>query len=224
MATASLTESRHAPSEIKRAIAALEAAREDFDAPVDVVWLSQLNLTLDEFLRLPDVKPALEYQGGRITQKVSPKLRHGRMQLTLCVLFNHYGEPGKIALAFPELRFSLPPSRISYVPDVAVIRWERIPLAPDGEALDDFFAMPDILVEVLSPGQRVNPTARRCAWYVSRGAQAALLVDPRRHTITVFRPGQEAQALSGADRLDLTGVLPGCNVPVDDIFAALRLR
>ena len=32
--------------------------------------------TLEQFLRLPDYEPALEFLGGRIIQKMSPKHSH----------------------------------------------------------------------------------------------------------------------------------------------------
>jgi Uma2 family endonuclease len=37
-------------------------------------------LTLDEFLKLPEEEPALEYVNGVVSQKVSPKGRHSSLQ------------------------------------------------------------------------------------------------------------------------------------------------
>ena len=45
-------------------------------------------VTLQEFLRLPEKKPALEFEDGRITQKVSPGGKHSRLQYSLCFLIN----------------------------------------------------------------------------------------------------------------------------------------
>jgi Uma2 family endonuclease len=44
-------------------------------------------LTLDEFLRLPEEKPALEYARGVITQKMAPMAWHGRLQFRIGVRF-----------------------------------------------------------------------------------------------------------------------------------------
>ncbi len=57
--------------------AALLALQEDYDAPADEGWLTRLGLSLEAFLTLPEVKPSLEYEEGRVTQKVSPKIQHG---------------------------------------------------------------------------------------------------------------------------------------------------
>lgn len=63
-------------------------------------------LTLEEFLKLPETKPASEYINGEIIQKPMPKGRHSRLQGKLCAVVNEVAENQKIAYAFPELRYS----------------------------------------------------------------------------------------------------------------------
>ena len=41
--------------------------------------LTDTRMTLTEFLALPEEKPALEYENGEVTQKVSPKGRHSAL-------------------------------------------------------------------------------------------------------------------------------------------------
>lgn len=63
-------------------------------------------ITLEEFLKLPETKPASEYINGEIIQKPMPKGKHSRLQLRLCNAINDVAEPRKTASAFPELRCS----------------------------------------------------------------------------------------------------------------------
>lgn len=77
-----------------------------------------LPLTLQEFLQLPEIKPASEYINGEIIQKPMPKGRHSRLQGKLCATINLVPEPPKIAYGFPELRCSFGGGSI--VPDVAI--------------------------------------------------------------------------------------------------------
>src|SRR4051794_7783917 len=93
-------------------------------------------MPLEEFLALPEEKPALEFEDGVVTQKVAPKGRHSTLQYRIAERFNHYAEPRKLAFAFPELRTTY--AGASPVPDVAVYRWDRIPLDANGEVVDDF--------------------------------------------------------------------------------------
>lgn len=61
-------------------------------------------ITLEEFLKLPETKPANEYIEGEIVQKSMPKTRHSRLQGRLIRAINEVVEESKLAYAFPELR------------------------------------------------------------------------------------------------------------------------
>ena len=117
-------------------------------------------LTIDEFLALPEAKPALELEAdGTVVQKVSPKGQHSRLQLALCDHINRWAETRRIALAFPELRAVY--AGAAYIPDVAVYRWDRIPRTPDGKLANDFREPPDIAIEIVWPEQSTNALIRR---------------------------------------------------------------
>lgn len=184
--------------------------------------ITQRPMTLEEFLELPEQKPALEYEDGRVTRKVSPKGQHSWLQFVLAELVNRFGGPRKLAMAFPELRTTF--SNASRVPDVAVYRWERIPLTPDGKVADDFMEPPDIAIEIVSPRQSVTALVRRCLRFIEEGVIIALLVDPKDESVVRFGPNGSARALRGSDPIDLSEVLPGFELTAHDLFESLRLR
>ncbi len=150
--------------------------------------LTLRRLTLEEFLKLPEEKPALEFDDGAVIQKVSPKGHHSGLQTELAVRFDRFARPGKLARAFTELRATF--GGRSYVPDVSVYRWGRIPVDEAGRVANDFFDPPDIAVEIVSPEQSVNAQVRRCLWFVANGVGVALLVDPADDSVLLFRSGQ----------------------------------
>lgn len=82
-------------------------------------------LTLDEFLELPETKPASEFIEGQIIQKPMPQGKHSTIQLDLGADINRVLKPQHIARAYPELRCTF--GGRSTVPDVTVFTWERIP-------------------------------------------------------------------------------------------------
>src|SRR3712207_5566015 len=82
-------------------------------------------LTLAEFLKLPEEKPALQYRHGMVTQKVAPKGKHSVLQDELDWYLNQRVRPRKLARVFPELRATF--GGASHVPDISVYRWERVP-------------------------------------------------------------------------------------------------
>ncbi|MDP8922621.1 MAG: Uma2 family endonuclease [Chloroflexota bacterium] len=178
-------------------------------------------MSLEQFLELPERKPYLEYEDGVVTQKVSPKGKHSRLQWVLSSFINRLTEPTKLALAFPELRTRF--GGRSVVPDVAVYRWGKIPRGPDGEVANDFTTPPDVAIEILSPRQNVTRLVARCVWYVADGVQAALLVDEKDRIVLAFRPDRPPLALRGGDRIPLGDLLPGLDLTVRQVFDTLKL-
>jgi Uma2 family endonuclease len=178
-------------------------------------------MTLEQFLELPEKKPALEFEYGRVIQKVSPKGKHSVSQSGFLDLFNFYARPSRLARAFPELRTTF--AGHSYVPDVAVYLQERIPVDEQGYVANEFFEPPDIAVEIKSPEQSLASQIRRCQWYVENGVPLALLAHPEQQSIRRFVPGEEPQLLTGEDPIDMAPVLPGFGPTVAEVFESLKV-
>jgi Uma2 family endonuclease len=179
-------------------------------------------LTLEDFLRLPEEKPALEFEEGRVVQKVSPRGKHSVLQYAVSEIINRFAMPRKLARAFPELRATF--GGRSYVPDVSVYRWDRIPVDVTGLVADEFLAPPDIVVEIVSPKQSVNALVRRCLWFVANGVHLAVLVDPPDQSVLIFRLNQAPSVRRGHDQIDFGDVLPGFSFTAQDLFDALSIR
>lgn len=177
-------------------------------------------VTLDEFLQLPEEKPALEYFDGMVSQKMSPKMRHATVQARLAGHINAAVGHARTALAVTEARATF--AGESVVPDVSVYRWDRLPRTTNGMMADESPIPPDVAVEIISPSQSPNALFRRCRWYVSNGVQIALQIDPDDESVIVFYPDGTTQAWRGSDRIDLDSVASGFEMTVDDLFAPLR--
>jgi Uma2 family endonuclease len=180
-------------------------------------------LTLDEFLALPEEKPALEFEpDGTVSQKVSPKGQHSTLQLALCDHINAFARPQHLAVAFPELRAVYDDT--AYVPDVAVYRWHRIPRTPDGRVANDFREPPDIAIEIVLPEQSTNALIRRSLWYVQHGVEIALLVDPGDDSVIRWHAKDPTAALRRRDEINFGEVLPGLQLTVAELFDVLYLH
>ncbi len=62
--------------------------------------------TLEEFLKLPEDEPALEFEDGKVIQKVSPKGQHSMLLGTFTRRINRFAQPRKLAFAFPERKLA----------------------------------------------------------------------------------------------------------------------
>jgi Uma2 family endonuclease len=183
------------------------------------VAVLQEKMTLEEFLELPEREPALEFEEGTVTQKVSPKGKHSAIQLGAAQLVNRMVRPSRVARAFTELRTTF--AGRSYVPDVSVYRWGRIAVDANGEIADVFREPPDVTVEIVSPKQSLTKLVRRCLWYAAHGVPVALLVDPIDKTILLFRSGQTVSAIRGDQSVDLSDAVPGLRFAAQELFDEL---
>jgi Uma2 family endonuclease len=179
-------------------------------------------LTLKQFLKLPEQEPPLEFEEGRIIQKVSPKGRHSALQFGLAKLFDGAQGINGIVRVLPELRSTF--GGRSYVPDLAIYQRERIPVDEQGRIQDVFVEPPDIAIEIVSPEQSVVTLIAKCEWYVANGVPIALLVDPGTTSIRLFQANARVQELRGNDPINLETVLPAFSLTVDQVFASLKVR
>jgi Uma2 family endonuclease len=180
---------------------------------------SPLTITLEEFLELPETKPASEFIEGRIHQKPMPQGKHSRLQYKLCDAVNQITEEKQVALAFPELRCTF--GNRSIVPDVTVFAWERIPLDATGEISNSFNIHPDWTLEILSPDQAATRVISNILHCLDHGTQLGWFIDPGERAIIAFLPEQRPIELANDDRLPVPAFVD-MNLTVAQIFDWLR--
>jgi Uma2 family endonuclease len=177
------------------------------------------SLTLDEFLKLPETEPASEFTDGEIIQKPMPQGEHSRLQVKVCTVINQAAETPKIAYAFPELRCTF--ANNSIVPDVAVFRWQRIPVEPSGRIANRFEIHPDWAIEILSPDQRPTKVLEKLLHCSQHGTELGWLIDPEEESILIVFPNQRIELLRGPAVLP---ILSGIDVTLtaEQVFSWLK--
>ncbi len=177
-------------------------------------------LTLEEFLQLPETKPASEYISGQIFQKPMPKSRHSRLQIKACTAINDVTEKEKIAYAFPELRCTF--GGRSIVPDVAVLLWQSIKFDENGEPIDDVKIAPDWTIEILSPEQSSNRVTGNILHCLQYGCKQGWLIDPDDRSILVFLPHQAPVMCTESDRIPVPKDIP-LHLTTEQVFSWLKM-
>ena len=177
--------------------------------------------TLEEFLKLPETKPASEYIEGEIIQKPMPKTKHSRLQGQFLRVINEVVVEPKIAYAFPELRCTF--GGRSIVPDIAVLLWEQIQFDDSGEPVDDVRIAPYWTIEILSPQQSSNRVTRKIIHCLQHNCQLGWLIDPDDRSILAFLPNQQPQFCEGSDVLSVPEMIP-LNITAEQVFSWLRMQ
>lgn len=167
--------------------------------------ITDWDLSLDEFLDLPEAKPALEYDppcdgaGATVRQKMSPSEAHSAVQLAFISLLLPLHERG--LRVRPELRIVRGSAK---VPDVSVYALQdlahatllrgRYPTTP-----------PQIAIEIRSPDEELDEQYAKCRFYVEEwGCPLALLVDPdsAEAEVLAFQPHSAPVAYRENERIE----------------------
>lgn len=116
--------------------------------------------------------------------------------------------------------FDLPDGPVR-APDVAFTAWRTMPgRQRPREAFPNL--APDLVVEILSPGNTAREMARKRREYFRCGVRLVWEIDPRARTVVEYAADDAGRPLT--DALDGGAVLPGFRVPLTTLFAELDRR
>lgn len=187
-----------------------------------MVQVLEKPITLEEFLELPETKPASEYINGRVVQKPMPQGKHSIIQGELVTVINAVVKRQRIACAFPELRCTF--GGRSIVPDVTVFAWNRIPVDDTGDIANVFPIYPDWTIEILSPEQTPTKVISNILHCLNHGSQMGWLIDPDDRALLIFVPGQQPEFLQDArDVLPVPNLVADLRLTVGELFGWLKL-
>jgi Uma2 family endonuclease len=182
--------------------------------------LSPSKITLEEFLKLPETKPAREYIDGEIIQKPMPQGEHSVIQTELVMVINLVLKPHKVARAFTELRCSF--GSRSIVPDVSVFTWAKIPRQENGRVSNTFSTAPDWTIEVLSPDQKQTKVVKNILYCLKHETLMGWLIDPEEASVFVYLPQHSIEVYDEPEmRLPVPEFAKDFSLTVGELFGWL---
>lgn len=107
-------------------------------------------------------------------------------------------------------------------PDVAYVSVDRL---PGGRLPNEPFPaiVPNLVVELLSPGNTKSEMARKRLEYFLQGVQVAWMVDCNQRTVAVYTSPTEVVVLGQVDPIDGGIALPGFTAKVAEFFSDLDI-
>lgn len=161
--------------------------------------------------RYPDRR--LELIDGQVIENM-PTLWHGIIIHLISGFLFVYLRDNPIGHVSIEGRYGLPDDEHNVrMPDLSFFRHETGDIVERGPAP----FMPDLAVEVQSPGQSDRLMSAKAAYYLARGVHMVWLVYPDRRLVEVLTP-EHRQLLTAEGTLSGGAVLPGFSVAVADIL------
>ena len=174
-------------------------------------------MTAEELLHanIPDKRS--ELVRGVLVVREPPGGRHGSVTMNLALrLGNHVEREGAGQVFAAETGFTLArgPDTVR-APDIAFVRRERLP-QPIPVGFPEF--APDLVVEVLSPGDRPGEVLAKVGDWLEAGARLVWVIDPERRIGRVYRHDGTESSIAADEPLDGEDVLPAFSCPLASIL------
>lgn len=175
------------------------------------------NLSLQDFLVLPDSDDRCELVDGELRPKVSPKYQHSKAQLRLLTLIHSWCEQCQAGRVLPEWGVLLKRQGRDWVPvpDLTYVSFERL---PQSWAEDQPCPVaPELVIEIISPGQSFGELTEKATDYLRAEVNRVWVVDTKAQSLTIFR----CDALPATLRAEASvedSSLPGLVLPIARLF------
>ncbi|MEG4054787.1 MULTISPECIES: Uma2 family endonuclease [unclassified Microcoleus] len=156
----------------------------------------------------------LELVDGKIIVMGPSDIVSSEIGLEFGSLLRNWVKPRKLGRVFESSGgFILPNSNLT-APDVSFVVADRL------KQSKRYFAelVPDVVVEIKSQSDRLKPLREKILSFIELGAKVGILIDPDKHTVTIYTPIAEPVVLRDGDMISIPELLPGWEVPVTELW------
>jgi len=175
-------------------------------------------ITAEQFLETDWGEGIFELVRGEVVRVTPPRPEHGVICGNLTGLLWEYGRRSGLGYCLSNDSAVLTERDPDTVrgPDVCYYSNARWPRSEVGRSLPP--VAPDLIVEVVSPGNRPGAMLRKVGEYLNAGVLLVWVVDPRSRTLTMYRPDAAPIVLRDDQTMEDLPELPGFRCEVADIF------
>lgn len=177
--------------------------------------------TDEEFMALPQDGHRYEIVNGELIDVGNSGALHGYVCSLLLGALVSYSLSEKLGIVFDSSTAFKMKNGNRRSPDISFFAKER--LQGMTELPSGFLeGAPDLVVEVLSPGNTVEEMHDKLVDYFDNGTRLAWMIHPSEHYVLVYRSAQEPdRLLKSVDALEGEEVIAGFSLPVAHLFQKL---
>jgi Uma2 family endonuclease len=167
---------------------------------------------------MPDDHQRHELVKGELTTMAPANSEHGATVVKVTIPLGHYVMTHGLGVVFgAETGFVIERNPDTVLaPDLAFVSQSRIDAI--GVPRKFWPGAPDLVVEVVSPSDTVYEVDEKAQAWLTAGSQLVWVVNAKRQSITIYRPGKNPQILFADDILSGEDVIAGFQIPIRDIF------
>ncbi|HID52133.1 MAG TPA: Uma2 family endonuclease [Anaerolineae bacterium] len=182
-------------------------------------WPRQGEWTYEDYRRLPDDRFRYEIIGGNLYMSPAPRTKHQLALFELAMALNNFAQEQKAGqVLIAPIDVILPDLATPVQPDIMFIAQDRLEIVRE----QFIEGAPDLIVEVLSPGNARHDRYTKFRLYLEAGVKEYWIADPDACTVDVYVPRGNAYVPLGHFALDgdiQSELFPELRIPVKDIFS-----
>jgi Uma2 family endonuclease len=177
--------------------------------------------TDEEFMALPHDGHRYEIVNGELIDMGNSGALHGNIAIILSSALFAVVNAQKLGALFDSSTAFKMSNGNKRSPDISFFAKER--LQGMTELPTGFLeGAPDLVVEILSPGNTVEEIEEKITEYFDNGARLVWVISPTQHYVLVYRCAQEPdRLLKSVDAFDGEEVIPGFTLSVAALFQPL---
>jgi Uma2 family endonuclease len=173
--------------------------------------------TAEDLLRFREPGKTAELVRGVLIVREPPGTSHGARSNCLAYRVTELVERGGLGRVFAQdtgFKIARDPDTVR-APDLAFVARDRLDRIPE----EGYAEMaPDLIVEILSRGDRPGEVLEKVGQWLSAGAKLVWVLDPVRLDGRVYRADGSVSTMGPREELHGEDVLPGFRCPLRDIF------
>lgn len=173
-------------------------------------------MTAEELLHTSIPDKRVDLVRGVLVVREPPGLRHGRVAMELGRRLADHVATRALGRVYVESGFKLAghPDTVRG-PDLAFISRARL---PDPEPVGYPDLAPDLVVEIVAPGDRPGEVLAKVADWLSASTRLVWVVDPERRLARIYRHDGTEQIVTADLALDGEDVVPGFSCPLSAVL------
>ncbi len=163
----------------------------------------------------PDYR--MELVGGEIIFMSPSGLESDEIAAEIVAQLRNWVRPrrlGRVIASSGGFRLPNPDGDVR-APDASFILAERLPRPTEDYAE----LVPDLMFEVKSKTDSLAKLRQKIQQFLELGTRVGVLVDPRTHTMEVYRLNADKIVLGDEDKLQVPEILPGWELAVAEVWA-----
>jgi Uma2 family endonuclease len=172
-----------------------------------------------DFCHLPENRDrCLELDRGEVVELNRPNIRHGVVCANVAWILGNYvreRQKGYVVSNDAGLIVERDPDTVNG-PDVFLYdqsrSFDELPFPYDEQ-------LPALIIEVLSPSDRLGKVMQRVTRFLDRGTSLVWVLDPEARNLTVYRSEQPPIVYEGTEEVTGFDLLPDLKIRVTDFFA-----